>query len=207
MRKLIYLPMVHSQSDMGSMSNSLLLEGEKKYGKDKWEKHIETVNNAWSTIKNKIDIETLNSEIKIYQDGLPIAGEVGLKIINDCANNGSENYKIIQQLIKDGAKLELAESRELLMYEYSYISTITKAETSEQKLIAYRIYNDIAQELLEERDKFISNQINTTLKDGEIGIAFFGAIHSIIDKIDKDIEIIIIDVFTDEISLNIRNRK
>jgi hypothetical protein len=206
MRKLIYIPVVHNATDLGSLGNELLEAGEIKYGKNKWQEHIKNVNDTWLNIKHKIDEKTYNfaNKIKIYQDGLPIIGEIGTKIINDCANNGSENYKIVKYLIDNGAKIKLAENVDFLLKEYQHISQINKAKTNLEKIIASAQYNLIAQELLNERDVFISNQINKTLNEEEIGIAFFGAIHSIIDKLDIDIEVSLIDMFKDEISLNLK---
>ena len=68
---------------------------------------------------------------------------------------------------------------------------------------AYLMYQDASKELLDDRDNHIAFQINTTLNDDEIGIAFFGAAHSITDKLNKDIDIDVIQMFTDEISLNL----
>jgi len=65
------------------------------------------------------------------------------------------------------------------------------------------LYRELTEELLHNRDNFISNQINTTLNDGEIGIAFFGGIHSIVDKLNDDIVVDIVKMFKDEISLKL----
>jgi hypothetical protein len=56
---------------------------------------------------------------------------------------------------------------------------------------------------LNSRDNFIANQINISLNESEIGIAFFGAAHSIIDKLNTDINVVVIQMFNDDISLNL----
>ena len=86
------------------------------------------------------------------------------------------------------------------------MSGITKAETPESTLKAFLLYQDMAEELLNERDSHIADQINLTLEEGETGIAFFGAAHSITDKVNKDIDIIVIQMFTDNISLKLMNK-
>jgi hypothetical protein len=65
------------------------------------------------------------------------------------------------------------------------------------------MYQGASKELLDDRDNYIAFQNNTTLNDGEIGIAFFGAAHSIINKLNRDIDVDVIQMFTDEISLNL----
>ena len=199
MRKLYYISIVHNQADLGSMGSELSLEGEKKYGSELWKKHLIEVDKSWNKIETKLlKIKKID---QIYQDGLPIVGEIGLKIIKDVAEKGSKNYQIIEKLIDKGAMLEQAESKELLLKEYNLILDITKAESKEEKLKTSILYQNESLKLLNDRDEFIANQINTTL-DG-IGVAFFGAVHSIIDKLDKNIKIIEINFFNDEISLNL----
>jgi len=207
MKKLYYIPIVHNQADLGSSVSQLSLEGENKYGKDAWQNHIREVDISWNNLESEINsrIKVSFDKIKIYQDGLPVVGEIGMKIIKDSVSKGSINYKIIENLINNGSKIELAENKDLLIKEYNLISDITKAETIEDKLKAYAMYQMVSDELLDDRDKFISNQINTTLD--EVGVAFFGAAHSIIDKLDSDIEVIIINMFTDEISLKLITKK
>jgi hypothetical protein len=195
-RKLYYVSIVHNQADLGTIGKELSIEGEKKYGSDLWKKHLIEIDKAWDKIEVKLlKIKKIN---KIYQDGLPIIDDIGLKIIKDVAEKGSKNYQIIEKLIDRGAKLEQAESRELLLKEYNFILDMIKSEVKEEKIKSSILYHS---ELLNDRDIFIANQINKTL-DG-IGVAFFGATHSIIDKLDKDIKIVEINFFNDKISINL----
>jgi hypothetical protein len=199
MRKLYYISIVHNRADLGSMGSELSSEGEKKYGSELWKKHLIEVDKSWNKIETKLlKIKKID---QIYQDGLPIIGEIGLKIIKDVAEKGSKNYQIIEKLLDKGAIIEQAESKELLLKEYNLILDITKAESKEEKLKTSILYQNESLKLLNDRDEFIANQINTTL-DG-IGVAFFGTAHSIIDKLDKNIKIIEINFFNDEISLNL----
>ena len=209
MKKLIYIPIVHNQADLGSLGSRLSMEGEKKYGASHWNHHLEQVNKAWDRVESEILRHVLDKEaekIVIYQDGLPVAGETGTQIIKDTAEKGSKNYSIIAGLLDSGAKLEVAENKELLFREYYLLSDISKAESAEKQLEAFFTYQEVSQQLLNERDKHIASQINSTLRDGETGIAFFGASHSIIDKLNKQIEVVVINLFNDVISLNLVNQ-
>lgn len=210
MKTLLYIPIVHNQADLGSLGSQLSAEGESKYGTSRWQNHLEQVDRSWEEIEKEIyaRLEYIPYEkIRIYQDGLPIAGEIGIKIVKDAAEKGSKNYQIVESLFSKGALLEIAENKELLLKEYSMLSEISKADTTEKQVEAYINYQNVSQELLNSRDNYISNQINQTLKDDETGIAFFGAAHSVINKLDKDIHIVPLEMFKDVISLNLSKNK
>ena len=210
MKKLLYIPIVHNQADLGSLGSQLSLEGERKYGVSLWQNHLEQVDKSWDEIEIKISKQLKKisfDKIKIYQDGLPVAGDIGIKIVKDTAKKGSKNYIIIDNLLTQGAKLEIAENKEFLLKEYYLLSDISKAETHEKQLETYLTYQKLSQKLLNNRDNYIANQINVTLNDGEIGIAFFGAAHSIIEKLYKDIKVVVIQMFKDDISLNLIKNK
>ena len=202
MKNLLYVSIVHSQADMGSFSTELSAEGEKRYGVDMWTEHVKHVNESWDKIRHEVfkRVEGISMDrIKIYQDGLPVIDDIGLKIIRDAAVN-SKNYQIIEALLDRGAVLKQAEDKYLLLKEYDHLSCITSASSPEKKMKEYLLYQDIADELLDDRDIFIAKQINGTLNKGDMGIAFFGAAHRIIDKLDKDINISYLQQFNDEIS-------
>jgi len=206
MKRLLYIPIVHNQSDMGSLGNTLSKEGGGKYGSAVWQDHIEQVDQSWYKIETEITnriIKISPEKIKIYQDGLPVVDEMGIKIVKDAAEKGSINYSIIDNLLTRGAKLEIAENKDYLLTEYYLLADIAKDETPENTLKAYLLYQEGSKKLLEQRDTYIANQINLTLQDGEVGIAFFGAAHSITNKLDKDIDVDIIQMFTDPVSLNL----
>ena len=206
MKKLIYIPIVHSKADLGSLGSRLSLEGEQKYGASAWQDHISQVEKSWDDIENELFKKlkrTSFDRIRIYQDGLPVAGDIGVKIVKDAAGNGSKNYAIIERLLLSGAKLELAENKEYLLKEYYLLSDISKAETPEKQVESYLAYQKVARELLVSRDNFVAGRINETLNDGETGIAFFGATHEITAKLNKDIKVVVIQMFKDVVSLNL----
>ncbi len=199
MKKLIYFPIIHNEVDLGSMGSEIKSEGEKKYGITEWKQHLENIENSWDVVKIAIcnQIKDISySNIKIYQDGLPIDGEIGLKIIKDLSIKGSKNYQIIEDLVSKGAQIIVAENKEYLIEEYTYIKNII--DSTDNPPLQFKnqlIYQDVVDELLNKRDEYITDKINTTLNDNELGIAFFGSMHSILNKINKDIVTIKLDVF------------
>jgi hypothetical protein len=210
MKKLLYIPIIHNKADLGSLGSQLSLEGEGKYGVSRWQNHLEQVDKSWDEIEVEI-LKLLKKKsfdrIKIYQDGLPVVGEIGLKIVKDAAEKGSKNFAIIERLLTRGAKLEIAENKEFLLEEYYLLSDIGKAETPEKQLESYLKYQKMSPELLNNRDLYIAAQINRSLNKGEIGIAFFGAAHSILAKLNKDIKTTVVQMFKDDISLKLMNTK
>ena len=206
MKRLIYIPIVHNKADLGSLGGRLSLEGERKYGTSAWHEHLEKVDRSWDEIETEIFRQLKNKafdKVKIFQDGLPVAGETGMKIVRDTAGNGSKNYMIIDKLLARGARLEIAENKDFLLREYYLLLDINKAETPEKQLELYLEYQKVSRELLDSRDHFVAAQINLTLLNGETGIAFFGAAHSILDKLDSTIKVVVIQLFKDDISLNL----
>lgn len=210
MRHALYFSTIHNQADLGSMGMELSKAGERKYGETEWKEHIQQVQESWDRIEKFVEeyIKTNNihiNKIRLYQDGLPIAGEIGLKIVKDVAKQGSKNYQILESLISRGAYLEEAESKELLLEEYKNISRIIQAKTPAEQLQQSLLYKGIAEELLNKRDNHIAKKINTTLNKGELGLIFFGGEHSIVDKLDKDITCQVIQEFNNKISTKLRN--
>ena len=210
MKRLLFIPIVHNQTDLGSLGKTLSDEGSKMYGTAAWQEHLEQVDHAWHKIQSEIS-KRVNKvspgKVKIYQDGLPVADETGIKIVKDTAQKGSINYIIIDNLISTGARLEPAENKELLLKEYYLLADISKADTPEGSFKALQAYEEMSGKLLNDRDSHIASRINATLKDGEMGIAFFGAAHSITNKLNKDIKVIVIQMFKDEISVNFHKAK
>ena len=104
MRTLIYVPIIHSNADMGSMADAIEKQSSAYIGNERWTRHKEMVNKFWENVAAYF--ATLDaSNLKIFQDGLPIGGELGMKIVSKAAGQGSVNYRIILDLLNRGAKL------------------------------------------------------------------------------------------------------
>ncbi|MBI2252908.1 MAG: hypothetical protein HYU63_09260, partial [Armatimonadetes bacterium] len=165
MKKVIFIPIIHSEIDMGSMKTALKKEFIQKYGLKCWEEHIFSIQEMWDGIRKKIfDLKLDYQKIHIYQDGLPVCGKE-YQIVEEVASLGSENYKIILDLIKKGAKLEGTEDPELLVKEYNYLKKISEIQDLKEKEEALQSHEKEAQEILSKRDEFIARRILDTLKD------------------------------------------
>lgn len=176
--------------DMGSMKDGLEKEGVSKMGRQRWEENQRRIEKFWGEVDREVDGLGLAFEkVRIYQDGLPCAGELGERIVRETADKGSKNYQIIRKLMDRGAIIEATESPELLRQEYGHIKAILEAKTDQERTEAATRYDQVKDRLMEDRDTFIAQNISSTLKDGETGLLFIGASHNVIPKLAKDIEV------------------
>lgn len=194
MRKLFVIRIVHTPLDMGSMKEGLERDGVSRIGRERWEENQHKIEKFWEEVDGEIDRLGLDTEkLRIYQDGLPAAGELGERIVRETAQKGSKNYMIINRLMDRGAKLEATEDPKLLMKEYSYIKALLGAKTEKDRADAAASYDQAKDRLMEDRDAFIAGSISSTLKDGETGLLFIGASHNVVPKVAKDIEVLCLD--------------
>lgn len=191
MRNLIYVPVIHSSADLGSLANKLNQKGIAEFGEEFWQKHIDTVNGFWEAIDYYFDtIRIYIPGIKIYQDGMVADGEVATKIIEDSVKSGSKNYEIVQKLIGKGAEIIKTEDFKLVKRELNCLQSITQAKSTFIKIIKLIIYKATKSRLLKKRDKYIAQRIADTLGPDETGILFIGAYHKVLKKLPKDIHVI-----------------
>jgi len=173
---------------MGSMSASLKQEYVKKFGAEKWKQHIREIDQMWDGLRDKIIKLNLDwSKVKVYQDGLPVCGKER-EIIKDLAAQGSKNHEIVAWLISMGAHVEGTEDASLLLEEYNYIKMLGTAKTKKAREKAIQEYKDAAADLIKNRDAFIKNQIDKSLKKGETGILFMGLLHRVDEGLADDIK-------------------
>ena len=167
---------------MGSLAESLKKEYIKKYGIHKWEQHLKKINDLWTGIEERLNQRNLRyNQVKVYQDGLPVCGKE-LEIVQDIANSGGKNHQLLLKLIHEGATLVGTEDPALLIKEYQLIKNAAARKGAEKG-------TDGRSNYLAERDVFIANRIDTTLKDGETGILFLGMLHKVDEKLPSDIVI------------------
>lgn len=191
MRKLVYVRIVHTSEDMGSLSKKLQEEIISRIGRDKWEENQKKILKFWEELEKEILGLKLDLEhTKIYQDGLPAEGEIGMKIVYTAAKLGSQNYRLIEKLVEKGAQIVATESPELLIEERNLLMEMYNSPTLEERERAKRRYELRKKNLLLERDEYIASRISNTLKTAETGVLFIGAEHNVIPFIAKDIEII-----------------
>jgi hypothetical protein len=194
LRKLIVVRIVHTPADMGSMKDGLERDGISKIGRQRWEENQRKIDNFWDEAESEVlSLDVDSSKIRVYQDGLPVAGELGERIVRETADRGSRNYDIIAKLMDRGARIEATESPELLRQEYGFIKGFVEAKSPEERAAAEERYDRVKDELMNKRDSFIAQTIGSTLKEGEVGLLFIGALHNVVPKLDKDIEVKCLD--------------
>ncbi len=188
MRTLIYVPVIHTSADLGSLAKDVTKRGIADLGEDIWEKHKAIVEKFWDAISIYFDYADKQA-LKIYQDGMVADGEIGKKIVEEGARSGSRNYQLVWRLLKKGAVLVKTEDFILVKEERDRLLALTQAKSVRQKLIALIKYKLIKNVLLNKRDKSIAKRINETLNDNERGVLFIGAFHNIKKWLAKDIQI------------------
>ncbi len=186
MKKLLYVPIIHMEADLGSVAAAIDKRSSQICGKEHWNKHKKAVSGFWDSIANYFDLLDA-SNLKIYQDGLMIDGKVGKKIIEEGAGKGSKNHKIILKLMEKGAEIRKTEDVHLLKQEYDSLIKLSQTKSPIEKILAYIGYKLRKNPLMKKRDKFIAQRINETLKDGEIGVLFIGVHHNVLPQISQDI--------------------
>lgn len=189
MRTLLYVPIIHTNADLGSLAKNLNDSAISGLGEIFWIRHTEIVNSFWDAIKKYFDSLDTVSDLKIYQDGLVADAEIGIKIVEEGIKSGSKNYEIVAGLIKRGAVLMKTEDLALVKKEYDKLIKITKVKSKTMKILGFLKYKLTKHVLINKRDKYIASQINKTLQNGGTGILFIGAQHNVKKWIDRDIQI------------------
>ena len=188
MKALIYVPIIHMSSDMGSLAKDLNTRGIADLGEELWKEHIKTVGTFWNELSYYFDSVDV-SGMKIYQDGMIAEGEVGQMIVQEGAKSGSKNYELVSELLKRGAILVKTEDFKLVKKERDRLIAITQAKSLPEKLIAFMKYKVTKNRLLNKRDEFIAGRVGETLNQDETGIIFIGAFHNIKERFPKDFRI------------------
>lgn len=179
MRKLFYISIIHTPDDFGSYSAEVKKQCIAIYGISKWHEHIKIVGKFWQYLREALLALPLDyKNVKLYQDGLPVC-DLELEIVKKLAENENINYQILLELVKKGATIMGSEDPKLLIEERNLI--IENGVTT-----LSNVYDD----LMERRDSYIAHRIDTTLKDGEIGLLFIGALHKVSDKLPSDIQVV-----------------
>lgn len=188
MRKLLYVPVIHVDPDLGSIASTIDKRSAEICGRQRWDQHKQAVMAFWDAIDSYFKKPNARN-LKIYQDGLMADGELGQKIIEEGAKNGSRNYQIVLDLMRRGGEIRKTEDVALLKEEYKRILKLAQTRSVWERIMAYIGYRLHRDRLMEERDKFIAQTINETLKEGETGVLFIGAFHDVTPYLAEDIHI------------------
>jgi hypothetical protein len=175
MRKLFYIPVVHTPEDLGSHLEEVKKHYVTRHGIDRWREHTEELEKFWRELRSALLSMPIDyTKLKLYQDSLPVCGSE-TKIVKELAQSGNRNYQILLELMNKGAKILGTEDPKLLIEERERLKERTAVSS----------YDD----LMERRDKYIAKRIDITLKEGEIGLLLIGALHRVESKLPDDIEI------------------
>jgi hypothetical protein len=182
---LEYIPIIHTQADMGDLGVSLQRMKASTFGRQRLIHSAEVIDKLWQEIERTVEhLPVVAGKTRVYQDGLPICAQEA-RIISETAAAGSRNYKLLLRLQSRGAVLMGTESPELLVEEYQM--AVTALNSGGAGGARRRQLRGAA--LLEKRDRYIAARINSTLQPGETGILFVGMLHTVQPYLASDIEI------------------
>jgi hypothetical protein len=188
-RHLIYVPIIHDLADMGTKAQSLQQAFVGRFGREQWERRRNLIAEVWGGIRQKLLRRALPwDRVQIYQDGLPVSGRE-LDIAREVAAQGSQNYRLVLDLVARGATLMGTESPALLIREYQLISQVIEAHPGGQPGAAGPDASAQGQDLLRSRDEYIAHRIQDTLANGGIGVLFLGMMHQVDQRLAADIAV------------------
>ena len=188
-RTLLYIPIIHSQADMGALSESIRKVTLQKLGERVWRQKVNLVKHFWSDVENILHKLTLSyAQTRVYQDGLPVCGKE-LEIITELAKKGSPNHQILVRLMEKGATILGTESAELLIEEYHLIKRVLKTGDVKDAIAIEARQKAASDLLLKKRDEFIAARIDQTLQPGETGLLFLGLLHNPAVLLPEDIHV------------------
>lgn len=171
-RTLIYIPVLHSPADMGSLASSLSPSRDYRVQVERYWKRIEAELHA---------LRRTWRGVRAYQDGLPDAGsDIVARVV---AEVDSPNYRLLRWLVGQSAVVIGTEDPVLLQEEYELL----KASVADEA--ARRVYAARAAQLLEGRDRYIAARIDATLPAGGTGILFIGLQHHAARALPQDIAV------------------
>ncbi len=189
MRRLLYVPIVHDKTDMGSFGAALTRQSVALAGERRWALHQRVVRGFWESVE--AFLLTLDAmRIAVYQDGLAVGGELAIRIVHEAAGRGSKNYQIVLKLLNRGAKLRKTEDVQLLLQEHQMLRGLGHQEPSQASMTGTPPPTMSGDRLLGQRDGFIARTISDTLKEEELGVLFLGAQHNVEPFLPVDITVV-----------------
>lgn len=188
-RVLIYIPIIHTQADMGGLARSVRRVTVQKLGRQAWKRNVDVIGRMWEEISGTVEGWDLPWEkVRLYQDGLPRCGREA-EIVADLAQARSPNHRLLLSLTKRGATLMGTESPDLLLEEYRLVQQVLAAKDPEEAARVEARHEARSRSLLAQRDQYIARRINETLRAGETGLLFLGMLHSLDSRLAKDIRV------------------
>jgi hypothetical protein len=186
-RKLVYIPIIHTLADMGTLGASVQSVKLARLGRQGLAHSAAVVEKIWEEIERVAgNLPVSPGRVRVYQDGLLVCGREK-EIVSELAAAGSRNHRLLLSLQARGAVLMGTESPELLVEEYRLAGAALAAGRASHARIRPDRVRDA---LLEKRDRYIADRINGTLGAGESGILFLGMLHDAARYLAPDIEVV-----------------
>jgi len=189
-KTLVYIPIVHTYTDMGALGDAVQRVTVQQLGVKAWRHKMREIDELWVEIEQVVARMQLSYErVRLYQDGLPICGREE-EIVRELAAKGSRNHSLLLRLMEKGATIMGTESPEMLIEEFERVKRSIGGRNPgrmKNRQSDARGSDDI---LLRRRNQFIAHRINTTLQPGETGILFLGMLHALEHLLDKDIQVV-----------------
>lgn len=122
----------------------------------------------WHQVESQLDdlIRKLGRIDKIFHELVDVEGDRGMQIVKEV---NPEGYKMIKRLNEQGAQLQVTEDTRLVRESIDWVRCLgLRLESTRVPLLISQFYSRVTQE----RDGYISQRIENTLKKNEIGILF-----------------------------------
>lgn len=179
MPTLIYVPIVHSEADLGTMAGEVRRRFREVFGAEEWARRFASVEAMWGGLGAKLRTLPVDwTRTRLYQDGLPLCSREQ-QIVRDLADKGSRNHQLLVELMDRGAALMGTENAELMVREYRRILALVQAAQEGAPDARVEELKREGESILRERDAFIARRIDSTLHEGETGILFLGLLHRV----------------------------
>jgi hypothetical protein len=180
LRKLIHVPIVHGPEDLGTQLEAVRKAYVSRFGVRAWHLHLKTIEQFWNEVRRKLrPLREQAGNLRVYQDGMPVCGRE-TELARQLSAEGSQNHRLLVDLVEAGAVLAGTEDPELLRREHERAQRVAGVV---ERASAAR-YDD----LMEARDRYIANRIDATLAETELGLLFMGALHRVVEALPKDIQ-------------------
>lgn len=191
MRTLYYVPMIHSDKELGDLGRIIKTVREKIYGKSASDHDEKAIENLWEPIRLWIHQTIKDARgLVIYQDGIPTGSrEKVYQLFNLVLAEHPESplFRFTKELIEMGAVLEGTGDINLLVKRIAVYREIYQAAEKCRNLsdIQNFIVKKVEEqdELILQADRFIAKRINETLPEGGRGILFMGYRHRVVEEI------------------------
>jgi hypothetical protein len=191
-KRLIWIPIIHTPEDLGSLKEPVRRLHVKRTGRAQWQRRQLTIENMWTNIEREIEQLDLDyARLRLYQDGLACCGREE-EIVRELAGIGSRNHQLLLKLMARGARIMGTESPELLLEEYELSRHAVLAAGARKAVTPQQ--QEASERILRRRDAYIAERIAQTLLSGETGLIFLGLLHSVDEHLPRDIETTRLDV-------------